>query len=132
MFLASHCLHPTRGLYNIQILLGTYPEAFIPRPPPPFSCNSCKKIGLCYLKAVKPVAVFECALILDLRAKDRGPGFLDESPLTRVPWENAFACVSPASSQARECKPLGFDQLRWGSAPEAFPVDMTLQGTSFT
>lgn len=30
MFSASHCLHPTHGLYDIQILLGTHPEAFIP------------------------------------------------------------------------------------------------------
>lgn len=75
MFSASHCLHPTHGLYDIQILLGTRPEAFIP----PFSCNSCTKIGLCYLKAVKAVGVSECALSLDLGAKERGPGFLQKA-----------------------------------------------------
>ena len=44
MFLASHCLHPTRGLYNIQILLGTYPGAFIPRPHPPSLVTVVRKL----------------------------------------------------------------------------------------
>lgn len=98
--------------------LGTYPQAFI-RAPPPFSFNSCKKIGL-LSQSSKGRSGFDCALIPRLRAKEHSPAFckcfLNPGALGECP------CLDePGIRWARECNPLGFDQHCLGSTPKTFP-----------
>lgn len=79
---------------------------------------------------MKAVLVFECALILDLRAKDHSPGFLQMLASSGALGQ----CPCPREPGTREAggrKPLGFDQA-WGICSQAFPLDTALQGTAST
>lgn len=69
---------------------------------PPFSLNSCNKIGPCYPKAGKAMAVSECALILDLSAHSPGPGFLERSPVGA--WREPGLCEPHSVQPAKQCK----------------------------
>lgn len=93
---------------------------------PPFSFNSCKKIGACYRTALKAGAVFEWPCLLDLRA---GPptGLSADAPRLRCLGRQAGASASPACSRPGNGNPSALT-VTAGGCSEAFPLEVTPEG----